>query len=128
MAAPRTEFEQKFTEVLTSRAVPVAAGALDPHPNRRPEHDGRSPPRGHRRHLSPDTERLSRRPSGLRQQLESHHTAQPGRRTKSTSRQTGNGPGQPPADAIRRGKTMHPPLFVAAIAVFVIVARPVALE
>ena len=107
MAVLRAEFEQKFTEVLTSRAITalrVAVGALDPHPSRRPEQDGRSPPRGHQRHLSPDTERLPRRPGGLRRQLESHHTAQPGWRTRSAGRRTGNGPGQPRAGAIRRGE------------------------
>lgn len=107
MAVLGAEFEQKFTEVLTSRAVTalrVAAGALDPSPSRRPEQDGRSPPRGHQRHLSPDTARLPRRPGGLRRQLESHHTAQPSRRTKSAGRRTGNGPGQPRVGAIRRGE------------------------
>jgi hypothetical protein len=47
MAALRSEFERKFTEVLTSRAASTlraVARALDPHPSRRLEHDGRSPP------------------------------------------------------------------------------------
>jgi hypothetical protein len=114
MAVLRAEFEQKFTEVLTSKAVTalrVATGALDPHPSRRPEQGDRSPPRGRQRHLSPDTERLPRRPGVLRRQLEPHHTAQPsrrtkpaGRRTKPAGRRTGNGPGQPRAGAIRRGE------------------------
>jgi hypothetical protein len=107
MTVLTAEFEQKFTEVLTSRAVAVPCGAtraLGPHPDRRPEQDGRSPPRRHRRDLSPGTERLPRRPTGLRQQLELHHTAQPSRGSKSTSRRTENGPGQPSADTIRGGK------------------------
>jgi hypothetical protein len=107
MAVLRAEFEQKFTEVLTSRAITalrVAAGPLDPHPSRRPEQDGRSSPRGHQRQLSPDTEHLPRRPGGFRRQLESHHTARPSRCTKSAGRRTGNGRGQPRAGAIRRGE------------------------
>jgi hypothetical protein len=107
MAALRTEFERRFPEVLTSRAVialRVAADPLDPHSCRRPERDSRSPPRGHQRHLDPDTERLPRRPGGLRRQLESHHTGQPSRRTRSAGRRTGSGQGQPRAGAIRRGE------------------------
>jgi hypothetical protein len=95
----RPEFEQKFTEALTSRAATVprgAMGALDPHLEQRPEQDGRSPPRPHRRALSPDTGRLPRKPGGLRQQPELPHTG---------------------------GKTMHPLLLATAIAMFVIVAR-----
>jgi hypothetical protein len=131
MAALGAEFEQRFSEVLTSRAVAAphrAAGVFGPHPSRRPEGDGRSPPCGHRRDLSPGTERLPRTPCGPGQQLEWHHAARPGRRAKSRGQRNENGPGQPPGDAIRRGKTMHPPLSAAAIAVFVIVARTVALE
>jgi hypothetical protein len=107
MAALRTEFEQRFTEVLTSRAVAAPRGAmraLDPHPGRRPEQDGRSPPRRHRRDPSPATERLPRRPGGLRQQLELHDTARPSRGAKSASRRTGNGSSQPPVDTIRGGE------------------------
>jgi hypothetical protein len=114
MTAPRTEFEQKFTEVLTSRAVAAphgAMGTLDPHSGRRPERDGRSPPRRQPRDLSPGTGGLSRRPGELRQQLESHHTAQPSRGTKPASRgtkpasrRTEDGPSQPPADTIRGGE------------------------
>ena len=61
MTASRSEFEQRFTEVLTSMAAAAdrgAMGALDPHLEQPPEQDGRSPPRHHRRDLSPDTERL----------------------------------------------------------------------
>ena len=131
MAATEAELEQKFTEVLASRAATApcgAIGALDP-----PWADvlGRTAshrPSGHRRDLSPDAEPLPRRPSGPRQQLELHHEAQPGRRARSPSRRSENGPSQPPVDAIRRGKTMHPPLFAAAITVFAIVVRLVALE
>jgi hypothetical protein len=107
MPALGAELEQKFTEVLTSRAVAAPRGAmeaLDPQPGRRPEQDGRPSPCGHRRDLSQDTERLPRRPGVLRQQLELHHEAQPGRRPRSPSRRTENGPGQPPADAIRKGE------------------------
>jgi len=131
MPALASQLEQKFTEVLTSRAAAAprgATGASDPQPSGRPEQDGRSSPRGHRRDLSQDTERLLRRPGVLRQQLELHHEAQPGGRAKSPRRRTENGPGRPPADAIRRGTSMHPSLFAAAIAAFVIVARLVALE
>ena len=131
MRGLRAEFEQKFTEVLTSRAATAprgAMGTLDPHSGRRPDRDGRSPPRRHQRDLSPDTECLPRRPGELRQQLELHHTAQPSRGTSSISRRTEDGPSQPPADTIRGGKTMQPPLFAVAIGVFVMVARAVALE
>jgi hypothetical protein len=88
MRAPRAEFEQKFIEVLTLRAVTAPGGtmgAIDPCPDRRPGQGGRSPPRRHRRGLSAGSERLPRRPGGLRQQLELHHTAQPGRGTKAAS-------------------------------------------
>ncbi len=47
MRGLRAEFEQKFTEVLTSRAATAprgAMGTLDPHSGRRPDRDGRSPP------------------------------------------------------------------------------------
>ena len=107
MAVLRTEFEQKFTEVLASRAVAVlrsTMGALDPHPERRLEQDGRSPPGPHRRDLSPGTEPLSRRPSRPRQDLELNHIAQRSRGTKSANRRTENGPSQLPVDAIRGGE------------------------
>ena len=107
MRGLRAEFEQKFTEVLTSRAATAprgAMGTLDPHSGRRPDRDGRSPPRRHQRDLSSDTERLPRRPGELRQQLELHHTAQPSRGTSSISRRTEDGPSQPPADTIRGGE------------------------
>ena len=107
MTVQSTEFEQKFVEVLTSRAATAPHGALgarDPHLNRRREQDSRSPPRRHGRDLSPGAGRLARRPGELRQQLELHQSAQPSRRTKSVSRQTENGPGQPLADTIRRGE------------------------
>src|SRR6266567_6599561 len=107
MTALRAEFEQRFCKVLKSRATTAPRGAmraLDPHPERRPEQDGRSPPRRRRRDLSPGSERLSRRPGPLGQQLEVHHTAQPSRGAKLASRQTENGPGQPPVDTIRRGE------------------------
>src|SRR6266480_4840925 len=111
MRGLRAEFEQKFTEVLTSRAATAprgAMGTLDPHSGRRPDRDGRSPPRRHQRDLSPDTECLPRRPGELRQQLELHHTAQPSRGTSSISRRTENGPSQPPADTIRGGEDNAP--------------------
>jgi hypothetical protein len=62
MAALTAEFEQKFIEVLISRAVTtlrLAAGALDPHPSRRPYQDGYSPPRGQRRDLRENASRLA---------------------------------------------------------------------
>lgn len=77
MTVLRAEFEQKFSKVLRSRAATAPRGvmrALDPHPERRPEQDGRSPPRCRRRDLSPGSERLSRRPGPLGQRLEVHHT------------------------------------------------------
>jgi len=89
---------------MAATAPRGAMGLLDPHPGRGPGQDGRSPPLGHGRDLSPDAERLPRRPSGPRQQLELHHEAQPSRRAKSPSRCTENGPRQPPVDAIRRGE------------------------
>ena len=105
MALLGAEFEQRFSEVLTSRAIAAPRRAvLGPHASRRLERDGRSPPCGHRRDLSPGTERLSRTPCGLGQQLEWHHAAQPGRRAKSPGQRNENGPGQPPGDAILRGK------------------------
>jgi hypothetical protein len=107
MAAPEAEFEQRFTEVLTSRTTAAPRGAMGapgPHPSRRPEQDDRFPPLGHRRDLCPHTERLPRRPGELRRQLELHHEAQPGHRAKSPGRRTENGPSQPPVDAIRRGE------------------------
>jgi len=47
MAAPEAELEQRFTEMLTSRAATArrgATGALDPHPVSASGQDGRSPP------------------------------------------------------------------------------------
>jgi hypothetical protein len=91
MTVLRAEFEQKFSKVLKSRAATAPRGAmraLDPHPERRPEQDGRSPPRRRRRDLSPGSERLSRRPGPLGQRLEVHHTAPPSRGAKLASRQT----------------------------------------
>jgi hypothetical protein len=131
MAARGAEFEQEFTEVLTSRAVATprgTVGALDPHPSRRLEQAGRSPPRGHRRDLSQDAKRLPRGPGGLRQQLELHHAARPGRRAKEPSRALKTDRASLRLKRSEGGKTMHPPLSAAAIAVFVIVARLVALE
>lgn len=58
MRALRAESEQKFTEVLTSGADTAPGEALDPYPDRRPGRGGRSPPRRHRRGLSPGPERL----------------------------------------------------------------------
>jgi hypothetical protein len=113
MTALNTEFEQKFIKVLRSRVAAVprgVMGALDPHPNRRLEQDGRSPPCCHRRDLSPDTERLSRRPGRLWQQLEPHHSAQPSPGT-TASAHSENGPGQPLADTVRRGED-HVPAIV----------------
>jgi len=113
MTALNTEFEQKFTKVLRSRVTAVprgVMGALDPHPNRRPEQDGRSPPCRHRRDLSPGTERLPRRPGGLRQQLEPHHSAHPSPGT-TASAHSENGPSQPLADTVRRGED-HVPAIV----------------
>lgn len=107
MTALRAEFEQRFSKVLRSRAATAPRGAmraLDPHPERRPEQDGRSPSRHRRRDLSPGSEHLSRRPGPLGQQLEVHHAAQPGRGAKLASRPTENGPGQPPVDTIRKGE------------------------
>jgi hypothetical protein len=107
MTVLRAEFEQRFSRVLKSRAATASRGtmqALDPHPERHPEQDGRSPPRRHRRDLSPGPERLFRRPGPLEHRLEAHHTAQSSRGAKLASRQTGNGPGQPPVDTIRRGE------------------------
>jgi hypothetical protein len=107
MAASEAEFELGFTEVLTSRrasplAEPLGGSLL--RPNRRPEQDGRSPPGRDRRGRSQDSERLSASPGGPRQQIELRHAAQPSRRAKSPSRRTENGPGQPCADAIRKGE------------------------
>jgi len=50
MTVLRAESEQKFSKVLRSRAATAHRGttrALDPHPERRSEQDGRSPPRTH---------------------------------------------------------------------------------
>ena len=47
MAAPEAELEQRFTEMLTSRAATAprgATGALDHTSCRHPGQDGRSPP------------------------------------------------------------------------------------
>ena len=47
MAVLGAEFEQRFSEVLTSRPAVAprrVMGVLDPHPGRRPEGDGRSRP------------------------------------------------------------------------------------
>jgi hypothetical protein len=106
LTAPTTEFEQKFTEVLRSRAATAPCRVIrepHPHPSRRLAQDGRFPPCRHRRDLSLDTERLRRRPSGLRQPRELHYSAQP-RRGTTASRHTRNGPGQPLVDTIRRGE------------------------
>jgi hypothetical protein len=107
MTGLSAEFEQRFSEVLPLMAATAprgAMGAVDPHMGQRPEQDSRSPPHRHRRDLSPETEPLPHGSAGLRQQLELHHTAQPSRGTKATSRRTEDGPGQHLASTIRGGE------------------------
>jgi len=107
MSALKTEFEQRFNQVQPPWAATAprrAVEAVDLYSGRRPEEDGRSPPRRHRRDPSPETEWLLRRPVEPRQQLELHHTAQPSRGTKATSRRTEDGPGQHLARTIRGGE------------------------
>jgi hypothetical protein len=107
MTELKTEFEQKFNEVRSRWAATGprrAVEAVDLYSGRRPEEDGRSPPRRHRQDPSPETERLLRRPGELRQQLERHHTAQPSRGTGATSRRTEDGSDQLSVGTIRGGE------------------------